>query len=453
MQLALIYFFNAVSKDGSTWKDGTAAHYFLQRELIITSFWLGLRQHASLVLSYLLTYGTLLIEGLLPLLILSPVGRPWTHRTAIILICVLHVAIALMSNIGIFSYVMIVFSALLVTREDWETLRRWGSRARRVLVLYNGDSGLCLEIARWLSRLDLLGRLELRNAARLAELPPGVDRTLVDRTLVAVSSEPNSTPTTGIQAVALIVACLPGGYPCGLLLLTPGLRHLGDAACSALARRRIRWSTLLGLPPGGAEGRPTDDHESPEVAPAPLVLRLRGYGRTASEGLVVFLVAVSSMQLCLETRVIPDFLKPDPMPGWTKAVVGYTRLHQGWQMFSPDPPQTELLIVVDAVTTTGRHVDPLAEMGGYRSAPEAPEIPVRPGLDSLWTAYHARLPENWPHFRPLKEWIERYHERTGVAEDRIVSWRAHLLEHDLPRPGEKERRRRRHQILDGSADL
>jgi hypothetical protein len=42
--------------------------------------------------------------------------------------------------------------------------------------------------------------------------------------------------------------------------------------------------------------------------------------------------------------------------------VGAARLYQGWRMFSADVPTGERMMYVDAVTVTGRHVDPFNEV-------------------------------------------------------------------------------------------
>ncbi|MCG8553724.1 MAG: lipase maturation factor family protein [Proteobacteria bacterium] len=355
VQLAVLYFFNAVTKDGPTWMEGTAVYYFWQQERILTVLGLWAREHAPLELSYVLTYGTLLAEAALPWLILVPFGRPWTRRIAIALICGLHISIALLSNLGVFSYVMMVYATLLVGSKDWQAVERWARSRPRLQVLYDGSNRMCFQFSRLVDRLGLSG-------------------------------------------------------------------YAAQAIASA----------------GPARQGSRDDA-------APLRQRVRRYVTVARETLVALLVIVATMQLCLEVRVIPRVFKPDPMPEWAQAVVGYTRMQQGWQLFAPDAPLSEAFVLVDAVTSTGRHVDPLAEAGGYTPTPQARAIPVRPGLDTFWIEYHLRIPVFWPYHQPLKDWIARYHERTGRTEDRIVRWEAFLLEHDSPRPGELRPTRQRYR--------
>jgi len=122
-QLAIIYFFNAIHKGGETWRDGTAVYWLAQQERIVTFAGLWMRENLPLWFFQGLAYGTLVIEILLAFLVLSPWGRPWTRRAAILGIAVLHLGIATVSNVGLFSITMIVYSTLLISTEDWDWLR------------------------------------------------------------------------------------------------------------------------------------------------------------------------------------------------------------------------------------------------------------------------------------------------------------------------------------------
>ncbi|MGD8316275.1 MAG: HTTM domain-containing protein [Myxococcales bacterium] len=123
LQLAVIYFFNAVHKNGQTWLDGSAVYWLAHQERIVTVPGYWMREHLPFWVFQAMTYTSLVIEYALPWLILSPWGRPWTRRAAILGIWVLHLGIAAVANVGLFSFVMIGYSMLLVNREDWEWLR------------------------------------------------------------------------------------------------------------------------------------------------------------------------------------------------------------------------------------------------------------------------------------------------------------------------------------------
>lgn len=140
LQLAVIYYFNAVHKSGETWINGTAVYWLAQQERIVTGPGFWMRENLPLWVFQFLTYFSLVVEYLLPWLILSPWGRPWTRRAAILGILALHLGIAAIANVGLFSFVMIAYSTLLISTEDWDWLRdklstRRGDRSRLVRAL------------------------------------------------------------------------------------------------------------------------------------------------------------------------------------------------------------------------------------------------------------------------------------------------------------------------------
>jgi hypothetical protein len=117
-------------------------------------------------------------------------------------------------------------------------------------------------------------------------------------------------------------------------------------------------------------------------------------------------------------------------------VISITRLQQGWQMFAPDVPRNDVYLAVDAVTVDGRHVDPLAEAAGVTRDATAKVMPLAPGLSVYWVSYMQRLPGDSRHHRPLSEWLQAYHERTGKPQDRLVQFEVQTLQVDSPAPGQ-----------------
>jgi hypothetical protein len=180
LQLAVIYYFNAVHKTGETWIDGSAVYWLAHQERIVT--WLGywMREHLPFAVFRSMSYLALGIEYALPLLILSPWGRPWTRRAAIAGIWVLHLGIAAVANVGLFSFVMIGYSMLLVSPEDWECLRarlaaRRGPRALVVAALTlprtEGTPEPKKSPLRWISHAFLAFFLVAATSQALVENP------------------------------------------------------------------------------------------------------------------------------------------------------------------------------------------------------------------------------------------------------------------------------------------
>ena len=211
MQLVIIYFFNTVQKNGANWRDGTAVYWLVHQERIVTAFGLWARETLPLWTFQSLSYATLVVEGAIPLLILSPWGRPWTRRIAIVCMLSMHFGMALMSNLGLFSPIMMTYSLCLIEARDWDA---WERRARSVLLQLSVDlsCGLCFQAARVWSRLDSLRRIEIRALDRSAAADScGFVQTQDGRRF---EHEP---------ALRRLLAVLPGG----LLLITHLLKNSG----------------------------------------------------------------------------------------------------------------------------------------------------------------------------------------------------------------------------------
>lgn len=154
-QLALIYFFNAVHKGGTTWRDGTAVHYALHLDKLATPFAVWLRGRMTLTLSRILTWSALGMEWTLPWLLLSPFARRACRRLAVVLVVMLHGGFGVCMNLGIFVPAMIAFAPNVVPGDDWVTVAHWWGRNERRRQagarLAERWTALVVRVAGWLS--------------------------------------------------------------------------------------------------------------------------------------------------------------------------------------------------------------------------------------------------------------------------------------------------------------
>jgi hypothetical protein len=118
-QLAVIYFFNFVHKDGSGWREGRVLLDVLNQNRIATPLAVWFRPHLTPELSLLLTRFTQGVEAGLPVLALLPVRSLWVRRAAVVLGIGLHLGFATFINLGVFSEAMMCFWLFLVPHEDW----------------------------------------------------------------------------------------------------------------------------------------------------------------------------------------------------------------------------------------------------------------------------------------------------------------------------------------------
>jgi hypothetical protein len=140
----------------------------------------------------------------------------------------------------------------------------------------------------------------------------------------------------------------------------------------------------------------------------------------------------------LSNTAMPEALRWRGRPEWMNTIVQYTHASEGWSMFSPEAPIYDMMVVVDAVTKDGRHVDPYNEVGSRVHSLPVADIPPRLGHDSMFCDYTLRIPGTGSYHQAFIEWIQRYPERTGNPNDAIVSFQAIKLEHTPPAPGKTQ---------------
>jgi predicted DCC family thiol-disulfide oxidoreductase YuxK len=511
LEIANAYLFNALHKGGQTWRQGTAVHYVLHQDRMVTWFAVWMRPHMTLWLSRALSWGALATEGLLPLLLLVPFGRPWTRRAAVVAIIGLHVGFQCFINLGIFSWAMIGYTPFLLTAPDWDLFARIAARSRRRLTCYfDAGCGVCFQFARLAARLDRFGRVSFVSNA---EAPADTSPELLAQTIVVVD-ENTGRRYTRADAVAQVARAFPVGWLWSLPFGVIGLhavanavydwfakrretisRWLGLAACALPARavpapapepapfpggelllagagvvaaleRPVPTVEIVELPPSAVPGAPGASEPaatSPTVPAAPAggaavaadqPLRPPSPARRQLRRFVT-LVREGAVLAMITTMVSETLFINAAVPKflkheqplWIKRLVAYPRFIQAWSMFASDAPTTDLNTVVDAVTVDGRHVDPYSEAAGRYPDPGRRQIPVRMDNDSLFFNYSGRIPDNPAYHMAFQEWVLRYPERTGRPEDRIVRFDAYLVEDDSPPVGQLQPRNVRTRLF------
>lgn len=119
LQLFCVYFFNVVHKTGQTWRDGSAVHFVLWQDRITMWPAVWIRRHEAAWLSPAASYGTLVIESLIFLGVLSPFFPRASRRIAAACMVLLHGGIGLLVNLGPFPFVFPTAALLLMSSGDW----------------------------------------------------------------------------------------------------------------------------------------------------------------------------------------------------------------------------------------------------------------------------------------------------------------------------------------------
>lgn len=393
LNFAVIYFFNTVHKNGTSWHGGTAVHWVLWQNRISTHLAEFLRLHEPGFLSPMLTWGTLFMEGSLPVLILTPWLRKYARALAILFVFSLHGGISLIATLGPFSYAMMSFSLLLVQKEHWDFLERLLRRpARARKVLYDESSPYQQQLMRLVSRFDGPGQLQFEAAG-------GEVRTDKER---------------GKAAHRAIAAALPFGR----LWAWPLVALMG-----ADAKQQQRLTRAFGL---------DRRLEAEDLSPTEFGKAARMAGFIALQAAAVAIALPVASQILMENRAVPPAWRVATRPQWMTDTIDYLRIPQGWSMFAPEAPTTDVKLVIDAVLADGSHLDPLTH------APPDFEAPLKGPyyLDVQWCEYQVRIRGARYLWRGFRDYLNRIDELEGwPKEKQIVRFDVYEVLANSPPPG------------------
>jgi predicted DCC family thiol-disulfide oxidoreductase YuxK len=433
LQFAAIYALNSLHKNGPTWLSGDAVHYALHQDRIVKLPGVWLREHASVELLRALTWGTIAIEGIAALLILSPFFTRYTRLVAVLLMPLVHIGFDACIDVGLFSIVMMAFYPLLLEPSHWDFIARTATRwHKRRIVFVDEDCGFCMLCARLLARLDVLERLEFASNAAEDRLPAGITLAHADESITTLEPDTGRV-RRGSAAFAALLRSLPFGFLLAIPLELPGLRSLAEPAYMLVARNRLQISLWLGYTACGVP-LPASSGATEEVSSA-RAFRDRCFLVVREACVLVYLLAATN-EVLSTNDAIPAVFK-HPQPQFFSMLVQYPRTFQVWRMFAPHAPLEDYMLEVDAVTADGRHVDPYNELASRVPGPGYTTIPTRLNQNQFFCGYSLFA---WmPHFRPystaFQEWIMRYPLRTGRPEDRIVQYTVWKLSDKSPPPG------------------
>lgn len=136
LQIFVVYFFNAIHKDGEFWRAGTAVHYVLVNTQFAWPIGVRFASGAPGWLVAAMTYGTLVAEMSIALAVISPFRIRGCRRFAAIAIPLLHLAFGALLNVGPFFLALAPVVFLLLAgaeggESDRSTVSEPGSRVAR----------------------------------------------------------------------------------------------------------------------------------------------------------------------------------------------------------------------------------------------------------------------------------------------------------------------------------
>jgi hypothetical protein len=174
------------------------------------------------------------------------------------------------------------------------------------------------------------------------------------------------------------------------------------------------------------------------TAPVPATQRPYWRRALAEAGIFLLILAIASEALN-DNNSVPKALRVH-QPAWAKAIIEYPRILQGWRMFASEPPRSDSMIYVEAKTAAGAQVDPYNEVASDQPYPAGTVVPRHMGQSQYFVMYSERISNvNYTAYRQaFSEWLVAYPERTGRAEDCLLSYEVYLVTDQSPPIGERQ---------------
>jgi hypothetical protein len=334
------------------------------------------------------------MESALPLLILTPVFQTWARRVAFLFIWTLHGSIAALCTLGPFSYSMMAFALLLVTKDDWALLaKRLKRPSLERTVRFDPEVPLHAFAARVLARLDTLGNLTFEEKGGPFEV-----------------TKKGEAPVQGRSALARVTQALPLGPLYAWMWAMP---VLGDFL-NSIARLIVNW--VLERPRVESKPRPEG--------------RLHLTVRLAVQTVFPSILLVACGIACLLwNQSVPPSWRPQHVPELLSEPINYLQIPQPWRMFAPEAPTEDLVIVFDATLADGSHIDPLTGQPPDFDAPlHGPWY-----MDQHWCEVHGRMPVWGEYWHNVKEYLFRIPRLEGWPPSKqIVSFTAYVVTAKAP---------------------
>ena len=307
----------------------------------------------------------------------------------------LHVGIAVTMSVGNFSYIMISTYVLLFEPEWAEAVVRacgriWGRGVTKVL--YDGECAICGRLAAVLRGFDFYGNLELVNFRKQGALAgiSNVPRASLTQQIHVV--EPGGKLQAGYPALLRIARRVPAFSLFGVLGAAPGAQQLGSPLYERLAAHRPK--------PIAEEPKREAPASLWSLVPRP-VMRVVSGALYITLAILLFHIGWFSLPedgkwiLPAEARLgpvhfhIPKVLQgpydvsPKRMDQRMFRTIQEIELWQKWDMFSPEPLNSDIYLEGRGHLVDGTQVDVLR--GDIDGGPLPPKYP---GLFfTRWTKY------------------------------------------------------------------
>ena len=356
-----MYFFSALLKTHPIWyQDGTAVHYALQLDYLVTSFALWFRQFQDLMTG--LTYYVYVLELVGPILIFSPIFHRTLRTLLMLAFMSMHAAFAVFLEIGFFPFISIIMNLTFMPGWMWDELGAWlpvrGSKP--LSIWYDRGCDFCEKSCHLLRVFLFLSTTPIRPAQE----DPEIGRDLERQNSWVVTSGADKTFKTA--ALANLCSASPVFFPLGWLLRRRMVLTVGDRCYGWIGNNRPLLSRFTS---GWLPWR----RRPQRFGPATQILA----------GVFLVFVTVQNVSTLAWSGL-------SPLPDSFRMVRQALGLYQNWTMFAPYPEMTSPWPVIEGELTDGTIVDVYHGRTGLADF-DKPEIVSRIYENYRWRKFLSQL--------------------------------------------------------------
>lgn len=356
-----MYFFSALLKTHPIWyQDGTAVHYALQLDYLVTPFALWFRQFQDLMTG--LTYYVYVLELVGPILIFSPVFHRTLRTLLMLAFMSMHAAFAIFLEIGFFPFISIIMNLTFMPGWMWDKLASWLpiGTSKPLTIWFDEGCDFCEKCCHLLRVFLCLGDTPVRPA----QSDPAIGKILQEQNSWVVTL--GDTRTCKTAALETLYAASPVFFPIAWLLRPALIRTLGDRCYDWIGRNRSVFSRATSRWFGWRDTQPR-------------------YGGLTQSLAGVFLVFITWQNVSTLS-----WSGLSPLPDSFRMVRQALGLYQNWTMFAPYPEMTSPWPVIEGELTDGTIVDIYSGTKGLADF-DKPEVVSKVYANYRWRKFLSQL--------------------------------------------------------------
>ena len=413
-QLSAIYFFTALNKSGYDWANGSAVYKMFELDTFLSSIGFVVRDFITPDVSKFLTYSTIRLEYLVPILIFIPFYNYIFRFFLVLALTVFHISIRLFIKVGLFSQTMIITYVLLLDTKIYNFINngveRFLIKNKKYILFYDSDCGFCHYAVRIIKRLDIYSIITFADFNYKGNKPLNYSELSTQTAILYDESSKKSWIKH--QAFGKVMSLLPFGFIVSWIFFVPGISFLFEKVYDFIADNRTKISQFFGQPACGIDNKQEKAQFINITDSAPYKAKINIFFQLISSSIVILLIlSTLNYNLVANESVNKHMSKIGyekfKYNKFLKRITYYPRMVQRWNMFSPTVLKTDRTVVVSATLYDNSSIDIFTGKSPVLDSVDYEDL--WHGHDQFWRKFFSRLSKknNKKYIRPFERWIKR----------------------------------------------